>query len=771
MSEETGMVLPTIVLRQNCVLPGMVANFEVTKIRSRKAARMAVLQDSRVFLATVVDADVPEPTARDVHSIGVVAKIRQIADLPGETIRLVVEGTERASFLGFEREFPYLQARVEKLPPLDSTMEQTEKEAYFRSIRDLFQRYLQVSKKIPRESASTVLNQQTLEQLVLHMLGILPLPYTTRMELLMCDSMDEIIVRSYQILVSEMEVARLQTEIVQKAHHNMEKNQRDYALREQMKVIRQELGEEGVDSDADRFEEQLAKLEIGEEEKEKIEREIGRFRRMSSNAVDAAVMRAYLETLMELPWKHCTQDNLDMERAFKILQEGHYGLTEVKERIMEFLAVRGPTGGSRSPILCLVGPPGTGKTSIAKSIAEALEKKYVRVCLGGVKDEAQIRGHRRTYVGALPGEITSALRQVGCANPLMLLDEIDKTGSDFKGDVSSALLEVLDPEQNSRFRDHYVDIPQDLSQVLFIATANDRSAIPRPLWDRMEVVEIPGYTANEKLHIAKDHLVPKQLTENGISPEHLIFTDEALQEMIGSYTKEAGVRSLERTIGKICRKAARRTLEGHPEAVVVEKDNLSEFLGKPKFHFLMANQKDEVGIVRGLAWTQVGGDTLEIEVNTMPGKGELTLTGQLGDVMKESAQAAITFVRSIASDYGTAEDFFEKHDLHVHIPEGAVPKDGPSAGSTMATAMLSAVTGRAVRADIAMTGEITLRGRVLPIGGLKEKLLAAKYAHISQVLVPEKNRPDVEEMEEEITEGLKVEFVENMRQVLSFALV
>ena len=766
MSEELYEVFPAIALYQDCVLPGSAVNVDAIRLRDRKAAKMAVLGDSKVFLIAVTHPENPNPGLSDLESIGVIAKIRQVAEQPGENTRLVVEADERARLISFEREFPYLVARVERLPILPSTMDEAERQAYDRAIRDAIGRYVKVAPKLSREQVNNILMQTSLEQMVGRLLEVMPLPMRLKQQLLNCNTQDERTILAYEILIEESQVAQIQVDIQKKTQKAMEKNQREYFLREQMKVIREELGEDGIDSDADRFAKKLGEIEIGPEEKEKVEREIGRFRRLNINSVDAMVMRTYLETLLELPWKHMEKDALDMDAAWELLEKEHYGLKEVKERIMDFLAVRGLTGGSRSPILCLVGPPGTGKTSIAKSIAGALHKKYIRVCLGGVKDEAQIRGHRRTYVGALPGEITSALRQAGCANPLMLLDEIDKTGSDYKGDVSSALLEVLDPEQNARFHDHYVDIPQDLSQVLFLATANDMHSIPRPLLDRMEVVEIPGYTANEKMHIAKEHLIPKQVTENGLPEGALTITDGALMEIISRYTKEAGVRSLERTIGKICRKAARRVMAKDSDGLVVTEKNLGELLGKPKFNYQMANEKDEIGIVRGLAWTQVGGDTLEIEVNVMPGKGELTLTGKLGDVMKESAQAGITYVRSVAESYGIDAGFFKEHDLHVHIPEGAVPKDGPSAGITMATAMLSAVVKKPVRANLAMTGEITLRGRVLPIGGLKEKLLAAKYAHISKVLVPAQNRPDIEEMEQEIVEGLAIVYVETMEDVL-----
>ena len=770
--EESLENMPAIALPENCLLPEMVAKYEISRLRSRKAAKMAVDNDSMVFIVTQKDATVPNPTKMDLYQMGTIARIRQRLDLPGDHVRLVVEGKERAQLVSFVREFPYLYANVERLPVEPLAMEEPEAEAYLRSIRDVFQRYAQMGKKMTMDQVDIILRNQSVASMAWQIARSLPLTWKKRQAILDCDSEDEVVRMVYQLLVDELRISEIQQEIQMKTQSAMEKSQREYVLREQMKVIRAELGEEGVEGDADRFEKRLKALEIGNEEAEKIQREINRFRRMVSNTADAAVMRSYLETLLDLPWNHRTEDSKDLGRAWQILQSEHYGLKDVKERVMEFLAVRCLTGGSRSPILCLVGPPGTGKTSVAKSIAEALDKRYVRVSLGGVGDEAQVRGHRRTYVGALPGDITVALRQAKCSNPLMLLDEIDKTSYNHRGDVASALLEVLDPEQNAHFLDHYVDIPQDLSQVLFLATANDMGNIPKPLLDRMEVVEIPGYTANEKVHIAQDHLIPKQLKENGLTREQMSISEGAIRQIINLYTKEAGVRTLERTIGKICRKVARMAMEsGDGERAEVTEENLVEYLGNPRYDYLMANQKDEVGICRGLAWTQVGGVTMEIEVNVMPGKGELLMTGQLGDVMKESAKAGITFIRSIADEYGVSEEFFSKHDLHVHIPEGAVPKDGPSAGITMATAMLSAITGRPVRADLAMTGEITLRGRVLRIGGLKEKLLAAKYAQITRVLVPASNRLDVEEMDEEITSGLDIVYVSSMNDVIPRALV
>ena len=626
------------------------------------------------------------------------------------------------------------------------------------------------SGKISKDLAAQIMNITELEELIPQISVNVPLTYQNKQKILEAVSLENQYEVLAVILNNEIEVLQIGHDLQRKLKARVDKNQRDYILREQLKLIREELGEENTADTAEEYRQKAEALDAPQEVKDKLNKEIDRFKSMNNAAAESSVLSTYIETLLGLPWNKKSEDSTDLKEAWKILEEGHYGLKDVKERIMEFLAVRKLTSGGKSPILCLVGPPGTGKTSIAKSVAEALHKKYVRICLGGVRDEAEIRGHRKTYVGAMPGRITAALSQAGVSNPLMLLDEIDKTSSDYKGDTSAALLEVLDPEQNNHFNDHYVEVPQDLSEVLFIATANDMDGIPRPLLDRMEVIEISGYTENEKEHIAKDHLIPKQLEVNGIPEGKLKIQTPALRKIITLYTREAGVRGLERKIGQICRKAAREIMENDQKKVTVNSKNLENHLGKARYSYLMANKKDEVGIARGLAWTQVGGDTLQIEVNVMPGKGELVLTGQLGDVMKESAQAGISYIRSVADKYGIAPEFFQENDIHVHIPEGAVPKDGPSAGITMATAMLSAIIGREVRADVAMTGEITLRGHVLPIGGLKEKLLAAKYAKIKQVLVPKDNKPDIQEMDAEILDGLKISFVDNMNEVLHEAL-
>lgn len=765
-------VLPAIALRGTAILPGMIVHFDVSRERSVKAIEAAMLNDQKIFLVTQKDPEVETPEISDLYHVGTSAYIKQVVKLPKNLLRVLVEGTERAELLRFSQEAPFLESEISVLSAEDEEeYPPAVREAMCRSLRELFQQFAGESGKVSRELVNQILSIENLEELVEQISVNLSLSYQNRQKLLEAVSLRDRYELLGAILTNEIEVVEIGKDLQKKIKARIDKNQREYILREQLKLIREELGEENTVDDAEEFKNKLKKLEASKEVKEKIGKEIDRFKSMSSNAAETTVLRGYIETLLALPWDKRSTDSDDLQEAWKVLQEGHYGLKEVKERIMEFLSVRKLTQKGKSPILCLVGPPGTGKTSIARSIAEAMNKKYVRICLGGVRDEAEIRGHRKTYVGAMPGRITEALKQVGVSNPLMLLDEIDKTSSDYKGDTSSALLEVLDPEQNSHFTDHYVELPQDLSEVLFVATANDVQGIPRPLLDRMELIEISGYSENEKEHIAKEHLIPRQMETNGVPEGCLTIQSAALGKIINNYTKEAGVRNLERSIGRICRRTARAIMEKGKKRVVVTTKNLPDFLGKERFNYLMANPKDEIGISRGLAWTQVGGDTLQIEVNVMPGKGEFLLTGQLGDVMKESAQAGITYIRSIADKYEIAPEYFQEHDIHIHIPEGAVPKDGPSAGITMATAMLSAIVEKPVRADLAMTGEITLRGRVLAIGGLKEKLLAAKYAKIKEVLVPGENRPDIEELDKEITKGLIITFVETMDEVLEKALV
>lgn len=765
------IVLPAIALRGTTILPGMIVHFDVSRERSVKAIEAAMLHDQKIFLVTQIDPEVESPDLAGVYHVGTIAYIKQVVKLPQNLLRVLVEGTGRATLVKFEQEFPFIRSEITPVDEEEMQMPEPVMEAMHRSLKELFHRYCMENGKVSKELVAQILNIDNVEELVEQIAVNIPLSYQNKQKILEALTLEERYEVLGAILGNEIEIMQIGRDLQKKVKARIDKNQREYILREQLKLIREELGEDNTADDAEEFKKKLQELQAGDEVKEKISKEIERFKNTNSNVSENAVLRGYIETMLALPWEKKSTDSDDMKEAWKVLQEGHYGLKDVKERVMEFLSVRKLTHKGKSPILCLVGPPGTGKTSIARSIAEAMHKKYVRICLGGVRDEAEIRGHRKTYVGAMPGRITAALQQAGVSNPLMLLDEIDKTSSDYKGDTSAALLEVLDPEQNSRFMDHYIEVPQDLSEVLFIATANDVQGIPRPLLDRMELIEIAGYTENEKEHIAKEHLIPKQMEENGIEKGKLTIQSAALKKIINNYTKEAGVRNLERTIGQICRKTARLIMEEDKKKVTVTSKNLSDFLGKEHFNYLMANKKDEIGISRGLAWTQVGGDTLQIEVNVMPGKGELMLTGQLGDVMKESAQAGITYIRSIASDYKVEPEFFQENDIHVHIPEGAVPKDGPSAGITMATAILSAIIKKPVRADLAMTGEITLRGRVLPIGGLKEKLLAAKYAKIKEVLVPAENKPDIQELDKEITDGLTITFVSSMKEVLNKALV
>ena len=765
------MVLPSIALRGTTILPGMIVHFDVSRERSVKAIEAAMLHDQKIFLVTQIDPEVETPDLAGVYHVGTIAYIKQVVKLPQNLLRVLVEGTGRATLVKFEQEFPFIRSEITPVDEENMQMPEPVMEAMHRSLKELFHRYCMENGKVSKELVAQILNIDEIEELVEQIAVNLPLSYQNKQKILEALTLEERYEVLGAILSNEIEIMQIGRDLQKKVKARVDKNQREYILREQLKLIREELGEDNTADDAEEFKKKLQELQASGEVKEKISKEIERFKNTNSNVSENAVLRGYIETMLALPWDKKSVDSDDLKEAWKVLQEGHYGLKDVKERVMEFLSVRKLTHKGKSPILCLVGPPGTGKTSIARSIAEAMHKKYVRICLGGVRDEAEIRGHRKTYVGAMPGRITAALQQAGVSNPLMLLDEIDKTSSDYKGDTSAALLEVLDPEQNSRFLDHYIEVPQDLSEVLFIATANDVQGIPRPLLDRMELIEIAGYTENEKEHIAKEHLIPKQMEENGIEKGRLTIQTTALRKIINNYTKEAGVRNLERTIGQICRKTARLIMEENKKKVTVTTKNLSDFLGKEHFNYLMANKKDEIGISRGLAWTQVGGDTLQIEVNIMPGKGELMLTGQLGDVMKESAQAGITYIRSIAADYKVKPEFFQENDIHVHIPEGAVPKDGPSAGITMATAILSAIIKKPVRADLAMTGEITLRGRVLPIGGLKEKLLAAKYAKIKEVLVPAENKPDIQELDKEITDGLTITFVSSMKEVLNKALV
>lgn len=769
--EDKKITMPAVALRGLTILPGMVQHFDISREKSIRAIETAMMGNQKVYLVTQRHPEQETPAVADLYQMGTISQIKQLVKMPGGIIRVMVEGEKRAALLTLFEEGPYLEAEVEEAPMLEEQLTDTVKEAMSRIVKEKLEEFGNANPKAVKDFIGSLLVITDLEQLLTQTANEFPWDFAVKQEMLECDYWSHLYDRIVYYLMRELEILMIKRDYQGKVKEHIDKNQRDYILREELKVIREELGDDSGTEDADGYMEQLEKLNADKETKEKIKKEIQRFKGMPGGSQEANVLRTYIETVLEMPWKKVSRDNQDIIHAKEILEEDHYGLEKVKDRVLEFLAVRALTKKGTSPILCLVGPPGTGKTSIARSVARALGKKYVRISLGGIHDEAEIRGHRKTYVGAMPGRIADAMRQAGVSNPLMLLDEIDKVSADYRGDVSSALLEVLDGEQNVKFRDHYLEIPLDLSGVLFIATANDASTIPRPLLDRMEVIEVSSYTENEKFHIAKKYLIPKQLERNGLTEEMLSFSDKALEKIIHNYTREAGVRNLERRIGEICRKAAREFLEKKKKTVHITEGNLQKYLGKEKITFENANEEDEVGIVRGLAWTSVGGDTLQIEVNVMPGDGKLQMTGQMGDVMKESAQIALTYVRSVADRYGVESRYFKEHDLHLHIPEGAVPKDGPSAGITMATAMLSAVTGKKVRASVAMTGEITLRGRVLPIGGLKEKTLAARMAHMKKVLVPDKNRPDMAEISKEITKGMEIVFVKTMDDVVREAFV
>lgn len=763
--------MPMVALRGMTILPEMVVHFDVSRDRSIAAVQEAMVEEQKIFLTAQKSVDTENPGIEDVYEIGTVGTIKQIIKLPKHIVRVLVSGETRGRLKEIEYQDPYLRAQVEIIDETDLPIpDDLNSEAMERGLKDMLVEYSAKNGKMSKESVAQLLDIKGIKKLVDEIAANIPLYYTDQQEILNETDFSKRYEKLCFKLVNEVQIINIKEEIQKKVKERVDKHQREYILREQLKLIREELGEDSTISDAEEFENALKKLKAPKEVKEKLQKEINRFKSSLNSPAENGVIRTYIETLLEMPWDKAANDNNDIEYARKVLDEDHYGLEQVKERILEFLAVRTLTKKGDSPILCLVGPPGTGKTSVARSLARAMKKPYVRISLGGVRDEAEIRGHRKTYVGAMPGRIANGIRTAGVKNPVMLLDEIDKVSTDYKGDTFSALLEVLDSEQNSKFRDHYLEVPLDLSEVMFITTANTLQTIPRPLLDRMEVIEISSYTENEKLHIAMEHLIPKQLEKHGLTPDQLTFSKHAIWKMARNYTKEAGVRQLEREIGNVCRKAAKEILTADRKKISVTDRNIHKFLGKEKYTYQMANPSPEIGIVRGLAWTSVGGDTLQIEVNVMPGSGELMLTGQLGDVMKESARAGISYIRSVSRKYNIADDFFEKHDIHVHIPEGAVPKDGPSAGITMATAMLSAVTEKKVRADLAMTGEITLRGRVLPIGGLKEKLLAAKSAGIRTVLVPKDNTADVEELSSEITKGLEIIPVENMDEVLETAL-
>ena len=762
--EDITIVMPAIALRGMSIMPGMIAHFDISRDRSLKAVEESMQADQKIFLVTQRDVDVEEPMQSDLYEMGIVAEIKQVVKLQNDVVRILIDGKSRAKLVGFTRCEDFLEAEICTYNTDLEGVPSDVREAMLVGVRESFEKYAAVVGKVNKELFRQIEKYDDIEKLIDFVTNNLPVSYAQKQKVLgtedICDRYEVIVA----ILLKQINVAQIKNDFQQKVKKKVDKHQREYLLREQMSVIRDELGE-NADSEADEFLKKTESLNAPEEVRQKLKKEIERYRNLSGSSSESVVARGYIETLLELPWNDMSTDNTDLDRAEKILNDDHYGLSDVKERVLEFLSVRNLTNKGESPIICLVGPPGTGKTSIARSIAAALEKKYVRICLGGVRDEAEIRGHRKTYVGAMPGRIINALKTAGTANPLILLDEIDKVSSDYKGDTSAALLEVLDSEQNSRFRDHYVELPVDLSEVLFIATANSVSDIPKPLLDRMELIEVSSYTENEKFHIAKEHLVEKQKEKNGLKKDQLTITDSALRDVIRYYTREAGVRGLERTIGKICRKAARQIYQKNEESIKIKKNNIKDYLGNVKYMPEKRSDKADIGIVRGLAWTSVGGVTLEVEVNVLPGKGELALTGKMGDVMKESAQAGLSYIRSISDKYDIRPEFYKEHDIHIHIPEGAVPKDGPSAGITMAVAMLSAITQKPVRADIAMTGEITLRGRVLPIGGLKEKLLAAKNIGIKTVCIPKDNEKDLEEISNEITDGMEIIPVDRFEQV------
>lgn len=785
--EHTQLTIPVVALRGLTVLPQMIISFDISRKKSIAAVEKAMVGDQKILLVTQKRTEEMNPQAEDLYQMGTVAMVKQLVKLPGGVIRVMAEGEERAELLSLNADGSYLEGEAEIRTTDEENLSQTEREAMLRIVKEKLEEYGRVDQTAAREILPNLLSLTELPELLNQIAVQFPWEFTVKQQVLDQVYLTAQYEQIVSILLTEIEVFQVKKEFQSKVKAAIDKNQKDYILREQMRIIREELGEDNPVSDADELKEKLASIKAGKEVKDRIGKEIERFKSMPGGSQDANVLRTYLETVLELPWDKVTRDNNDLRHAEEILNEDHYGLEKVKERVLEYLAVRILTKKGTSPIICLVGPPGTGKTSIARSVARALGKKYVRISLGGVRDEAEIRGHRKTYVGAMPGRIVEGLKQAGVKNPLMLLDEIDKVSSDYKGDTSSALLEVLDSEQNVKFRDHYVEIPVDLSEALFIATANTTQTIPGPLLDRMEVIEVSSYTENEKFHIGKNYLIPKQMERHGLTRKDLSISGAALEKMIHNYTREAGARNLERRIGDICRKAAREILEaqmsgkadkkagkkegGQNRVIRITEKNLEKYLGREKIQFEDACEEDQVGIVRGLAWTSVGGDTLEIEVNVMPGKGVLQLTGQMGDIMKESAQTALSYVRSAADRFGVKNSYFEKHDIHIHIPEGAVPKDGPSAGITMAAAMMSAVTNRPASAKTAMTGEVTLRGRVLPIGGLKEKLLAARMAHMEKVLVPAKNRPDVEELSKEITKGMEIVFVTSMEEVLEEVLL
>lgn len=763
--------MPMVALRGMTILPEMVVNFDISREKSIQAVQEAMAGDQKIFLLTQKEVTAEDPKMEDLYKVGTIATIKQVAKLPKQIVRVLVTGEERAVINELELEEPYMRANVTVVEDeIPYYTDENTYEAMARNLKELFEEYAMRNQRISKDVVKQVKATEDLKALVNKVAANLPIKYKELQEIQEVNGFEDRYDMLSMKMASEAQIMDIKEDIQKKVKERLEQNQREYVLREEMKFIREELGEDTTLTVADEFMQKAQELDATEEIKEKLDKEIKRFKNTMHSPAESGVLRTYIETMLEMPWEKSVEDFTDIEYAKQILEDEHYGLEEVKERVLDYLAVRAMTKKGNTPILCLVGPPGTGKTSIGKSLAKALKKPYIRISLGGIHDEAEIRGHRKTYVGAMPGRIANGIKQAGVKNPLLLLDEIDKVSTDYKGDTFSALLEVLDGEQNSKFRDHYLEVPLDLSEVTFVMTANSLQTIPGPLRDRMEIIEISGYTENEKVHIATEHLIPKQIEKHGLQKNQISISKKVVWKLAKNYTKEAGVRQLEREIGGICRKATREIFEGNKKKVQVTERNLEKYAGKEKYSIHMANTEDEVGIVRGLAWTSVGGDTLEIEVNVMPGKGELVLTGQMGDVMKESAKTGISYIRSISEVHNVDAKFFEEHDIHIHIPEGAVPKDGPSAGITMATAMFSAITEKKVRADIAMTGEITLRGRVLPIGGLKEKLLAAKNAGIKTVLIPKENKRNIEDFSEEIISGLEIIPVSHMDEVLKEAI-
>ena len=763
--------MPAVALRGMVILPGMIAHFDVSREKSIHAVEQSMMDEQKIFLVAQRDVEQEEPGIEDLYHIGIIAEVRQVIKLQNNIVRVLVEGTERAQLSAFVSQTDFLEVELTRCEEIDEGLSDEAKTAMVRSVQDTFEKYVTVNPRVGGEMRRQVREEKNLPKIMDLIANNLPFYYEQKQEILEAVSLTERYEVLMALLLKEIEITAIKNEFQAKVKKRVDKNQKEYILREQMKLIREELGEDNTESDADAYLEQLKKLKADKEVKEKIKKEILRFKNISGSSSESAVSRGYIETMLELPWNKASKDNKDLKNAERILNEDHYGLEKVKERMLEFLAVRNLTKKGESPIVCLVGPPGTGKTSIARSVARALDKKYVRISLGGVRDEAEIRGHRKTYVGAMPGRIVNGLRSAGVKNPLMLLDEIDKMSSDYKGDTASAMLEVLDAEQNCKFRDHYIEVPIDLSEVLFIATANSVQDIPRPLLDRMELIEVSSYTENEKFHIAKEHLLPKVKEKNGLKPEQLKISDRALQKIISGYTREAGVRNLERRLSEITRKSARKVYESEVKCVKVTGQNVEKYLGKERVSFEDANEEDEVGIVRGLAWTSVGGETLPIEVQVMDnGTGKITVTGSLGDVMKESATIAHEWVMAHHKELGIDPEMFEKNDINIHVPEGAIPKDGPSAGITMVTSIVSTYTGRKVRERIAMTGETTLRGRVMPVGGIKEKILAAKRAGIKELILSEDNRKDISEIKAEYIDGLTFHYVRTNEDVLRLAL-